>query len=103
MEKVKQFEGYILTNDEAEQLTNLLLTIRKEKEKQRLIQKAKTAISLEMNNAINTIGLEETKRIMRELTRGLRNGLVQTNPFLTGPKICTNERPHICLFCILQF
>lgn len=72
MEKIRQFEGYLLTKDEAEQLTNLLLTIRKEKEKQRLVQKAKTAISFEMDNAINIIGLEETKRIMRELTRELK-------------------------------
>ena len=73
MEKIKQFEGYILTNDEVEQLTALLLTIRKEKEKQRLIQKAKTAISFEISDAISTIGLEETKKIMRELTRELRD------------------------------
>ena len=73
MEEIRQFKGYVLTNDEEEQLTNLLLTIRKEKEKQSLIRKVKIAISCEMINAINTVGLEETKRIMRELTRELKN------------------------------
>ncbi len=71
MEEIKQFKGYILTEDEAEQLTNLLLTIREEKEKQRLIQKAKTAISFEISDAISRVGLEEVKKIVRELNREL--------------------------------
>lgn len=71
MEKIRQFEGYLLTEDEAEQLTNLLLTIRKEKEKERLIQKAKMAISFEISDAISRIGLAETKRIVRELNKEL--------------------------------
>ncbi len=66
------FMGYSLTNDEAEAMLLLLEDIRARKERERQIQKAKMAISFEISNAISEIGLEETKRIVRELNRELR-------------------------------
>ena len=72
MNKVVEFLGYTLTNDEVEALKLLLEDIRAKKEQERLIQKAKSSISFEIANAISEIGLEETKRIVRELNKELR-------------------------------
>ena len=66
------FMGYSLTNDEVEAMLLLLEDIRARKEKERHIKAAKMAISFEISNAISEIGLEETKRIVRELNRELR-------------------------------
>lgn len=66
------FMGYSLTKDEVEAMLLLLEDIRARKERERQIQKAKMAISFEISNAISEIGLEETKRIVRELNRELR-------------------------------
>ena len=66
------FMGYSLTKDEVEAMLLLLEDIRAKKEKERQIQKAKMAISFEISNAVSEIGLEETKRIVRELNRELR-------------------------------
>ena len=67
-----EFDGHILTEDEIEACKEVLKEIRKKKEYDRLIQKTKTAISFEISCAISEIGLEETKRIVRELNRELR-------------------------------
>lgn len=72
MNNVVEFLGYTLTNDEIEAVKLLLEDIRARKEQQRLILKAKMAISFEISNAISEIGLEETKRIVRELNKELR-------------------------------
>lgn len=66
------FMGYSLTKDEVEDMLLLLKDIRAKKEKERQILKAKMAIFSEISNAISEIGLEETKRIVRELNRELR-------------------------------
>ena len=66
------FMGYSLTKDEVEAMLLLLEDIRARKERERQIQKAKMAISFEISNAVSEIGLEETKRIVRELNRELR-------------------------------
>ena len=66
------FMGYALTNDEVEAMRLLLEDIRARKERERQIKKAKMAISFEISNAVSEIGLEETKRIVRELNRELR-------------------------------
>ena len=72
MNKGVEFCGYILTDDEAEACMTLLRDIRKRKMQEKLIKKAKTSISFEISNAISEVGLEETKRIVRELNRELR-------------------------------
>lgn len=72
MNKVIEFCGYTLTADEVEACKFLLEDIRARKERDRLIQKAKTSISFEISNAISEIGLEATKNIVRELNRELR-------------------------------
>ena len=72
MNEVIEFCGYTLTDDEAEACMALLQDIWKRKRQEKLIQKAKTSISFEVSNAISEIGLEETKRIVRELNRELR-------------------------------
>ena len=66
------FMGYTLTEDEREALYECLMKIREEKRHTRLIQECKAAITLQVHKAINTIGLDETKRIVRELNRELR-------------------------------
>jgi len=66
------FMGYSLTKDEVEAMLLLLEDIRARKEKERQILKAKMAIYSEISNAVSEIGLEETKRIVRELNRELR-------------------------------
>lgn len=72
MNRVVEFLGYTLTDDEVEALKLLLEDIRAKKERERQIKKAKSAISFEIANAISEIGLEATKRIVRELNRELR-------------------------------
>lgn len=72
MNKVVEFLGYTLADDEVEALKLLLEDIRAKKARERLIQKAKSSISFEIANAISEIGLEETKHIVRELNKELR-------------------------------
>ena len=67
-----EFGGYILTNDEAEACMALLRDIWEKKGREKLIQKAKASISFEVSDAIDKIGLEETKRIVREINKELR-------------------------------
>jgi len=72
MDKIVEFCGYTLTNDEVEACKSLLKDIRAKKEQDRLIRKAKMSISFEISNAISEIGLATTKNIVRELNRELR-------------------------------
>lgn len=67
-----EFMGFYLETDEQEALLDCLIKIRKEKRQGELRQKCKDAISSQVNEAIKTIGLDETKRIVRELNRELR-------------------------------
>lgn len=67
-----EFGGYILTDDEAEACMALLRDIWEKKRKEKMIQTVKTSISFEVSDAISKIGLEETKRIVREINRELR-------------------------------
>lgn len=67
-----EFMGYSLTPDEVDALNAHLKSIREEKERVRKIQKCKIEISFQISNAIGEIGLAETKRIVRELARELR-------------------------------
>lgn len=67
-----EFMGYTLTTDECEALHECLMEIREKKRQERLRQECKAAITLQVHKTINTIGLDETKRIVRELNRELR-------------------------------
>lgn len=67
-----EFMGYTLTTDECEALHEYLMEIREKKRQERLRQTCKHAISFQIDSAINAIGLDETKRIVRELNRELR-------------------------------
>ena len=69
-----EFMGYTLTADECEALHECLMEIREQKKQERLRQSCKHAISFQIDSAINAIGLDETKRIVRELNRELREG-----------------------------
>lgn len=69
---------YVITVETAEEVkaaNEAILKIREERqERQRkeAIQKCKMAISFEVSNAISEIGLEEVKRIVREINHELR-------------------------------
>ena len=66
---------YVISPETAEEIlavNDLLLKMREENQKKELIQKCKTAISFQIGDSISTIGLAETKKIVRELARELR-------------------------------
>lgn len=69
-----EFMGYLLTEDECEAIHSWLLKTRETRRQSRLREHCKAAISSQIDEAINTIGLDETKRIVRELNRELRMG-----------------------------
>ena len=68
-----EFMGHLLTADEVDALNTCLKNIREEKERTRKIQKCKNEISFQISDAIEQIGLAETKKIVRELARELRS------------------------------
>ena len=66
---------YVITPETKEEIlavNDLLLKMREERQRQEQIQKCKNTISLHIADSVSTIGLEETKRIIRELNRELR-------------------------------
>lgn len=67
-----EFMGYLLTTDECEALHECLMEIREKKRQEQRRYECKREIFFKINEAINTIGLDETKRIVRELNRELR-------------------------------
>lgn len=67
-----EFKGYILTSKESETLEALLKEMRAEEVRQRAIQEQEMQIEAAVEIAISVIGVEETKRIMRKMTRALR-------------------------------
>ena len=68
-----EFKSYILTSKESEALETLLKKMREEEAREQAIKKAKMTISFEVSHAISEIGLEETKRIVREISRELKS------------------------------
>ena len=66
-------EGFLLTEDETKACLELIKKMREEEEHKRINARFKNAIWFEASNAISKIGLEETKRIVRELNRELRD------------------------------
>ena len=77
-----EFKGYILTSKESEALEALLKEMRAEEARQCAIKEQEMQIEAAVEIAISVIGLEETKRIMRKMTRALRETeKVETLPF----------------------
>ena len=68
-----EFNGYLLTDDEFTALDALLKDIWRKKEHDMLVKRCKMAISFEISHSISEIGLAETKTIVRELARELRD------------------------------
>lgn len=66
---------YVITAETAEEVkaaNEAILKIREERQRQEAVKKCKMAISFEVSNAISEIGLEEVKRIVREINHDLR-------------------------------
>lgn len=66
---------YVITPETEEEIlavNDMLLKMREEKQRQEQIQKCKNTISFYIADTVSTIGLEETKRIVRDLNRELR-------------------------------
>lgn len=66
---IKEF----LTEEEATAVEKLLKEMRAEKEKEKMIAMYTDIIQYDMKQALTKLGLAETKRIMRELTRSLNS------------------------------
>lgn len=69
-----------VTAEEYIAMRDLVAKMREEKARQQAIEKAKMAISFEVSHAISEIGLEETKRLVREIGRDLRH-IEDNTPF----------------------
>ena len=69
MEVIK---GYTLTSEEAEACLELVQKMRAERERERAITIHHQQIEDLVAITINAIGLEETKRIIRDINRNLR-------------------------------
>lgn len=72
---VKEKKDYTIniTANEFLAVSELIAKMREEQTRKETIAKCKMAISFEISDSIDKIGLEETKRIIRELNRELRN------------------------------
>lgn len=69
MEVIK---GYTLNKEETEACLELVQKMRAERRHEQAIKEQETQIGAAIEIAISVIGLEETKRIMRRITRALR-------------------------------
>lgn len=65
-------DGYTLTKEEKEACLELISKMRAEREKKRAIESAREYLREVVISTIDAIGLEETKRIIREINRNLR-------------------------------
>ena len=73
---MKDFEvlrGYTLTKAEADACEELIEKMRRERFHQAQIETVKGFLSEDIATAINMIGPDDTKRVLRELNRELRN------------------------------
>ena len=66
------FRDYTLTKDEAELLLKTLKEAREEKRKSEAIQENEKYLEEIAESMIDAIGVDETKRIFRKITRTLR-------------------------------
>ena len=65
-------DGYTLTKEEKEACLELISKMRTERAKKRAIESAREYLREVVISTIDAIGLEETKRIIREINRNLR-------------------------------
>lgn len=66
-------EHLILTEEEATAVEELLKEMRAQKHKEKMIAMHTNIIRHDIGQALTELGLAETKRIIRELTRNLNN------------------------------
>lgn len=72
--KEEKFDYLVnVTAEEYVAMRDLVEKMRAEKARQQVINKQRTLINTAVENAISVIGLEETKRIVRETVRSLRD------------------------------
>lgn len=72
MERI-EFKGYLLEEDEIEAMEAVLKEIRKKKKHSLLILKIKNDFSVLVSESIDAIGLADTKVVVREINRKLRD------------------------------
>ena len=65
--------NFILTKEEEKACLELIEKMREEEERKQKLQKTKNEISFAIAAAISEIGLEETKKIIRQINRELRD------------------------------
>ena len=65
-----------LSQDEIVACRELVKKMRTAKKKAALIEEARQKLFIEYNNCIDTIGAEETRKIIQEINRLLRAGVV---------------------------
>lgn len=67
-----EFNGTCIDAEEAQALEEFLIQMRAEKARQRRIEAIKASLYTEALKAIGEIGLDETRRILRELNAEFR-------------------------------
>jgi len=67
-----EFNGYLLTEEETKAVTELLTKMREERRKEEAIRQNTEYLENVVMATIDAIGLEETKRIIRNINRSLR-------------------------------
>jgi len=65
-------DGYALTKEEKEACLELISNMRAAKARKRAIEEHRENLRSVVISTIDAIGLEETKRIIREINRNLR-------------------------------
>lgn len=65
-----------LSQDEIAACRELVKKMRAAKKKTALIEEARQKLFIEYNNCIDTIGAEETREIIQEINRLIRQGFV---------------------------
>lgn len=72
MNTLNVLNGYTLTSKETKACLELISKMRAKEARERLVNEHTHAIWYKINQSIDAIGLEETKRIVRQLNRELR-------------------------------
>ncbi len=67
-----EFNGYLLTEEETKAVTELLTKMREERRREEAIRQNTEHLENIVMATIDAIGLEETKRIIRNINRSLR-------------------------------
>lgn len=67
-----EFNGYLLTEEETKAVEELLTKMREERRKEEAIRQNTEYLENVVMATIDAIGLEETKRIIRNINRSLR-------------------------------